>query len=61
MISQHIKIRSKGELVRSINQVKNIEFEVIEVLGTDQKREVISMLDKLIRKGAVSVIFVREK
>lgn len=55
------KPKTKFELGKTITSMKSVEFEIVDVFSKDDKRNLNQVFDKMIRKGAFSVILIREK
>ena len=54
------KPKTKPDLIKSISSLPKIEFEVIEMGSQRDKQNVIRPLDRMVSKGPVSVIIIRE-
>jgi hypothetical protein len=52
--------KTKQDLLKSIQAIPRMEFEVIEMGTQRDKQNVIRSLDKMVSKGPVSVIIIRE-
>ena len=61
MISDLKPPKTKNDLVKSIQTVPRMGFEVIEVKSYKDKPKVHRSLDKMVSRGPVSVIIVQEK
>ena len=53
--------KTKQDLVKSIQAIPRMEFEVIEMNSQRDKQNVIRSLDKMVSKGPISVILIQEK
>lgn len=53
--------KTKQDLLKSIQAIPRMEFEVIEMGSPRDKQNVIRPLDKMVSKGPVSVILIQEK
>jgi hypothetical protein len=53
--------KTKQDLVKSIQSIQRMEFEVIEMGSQRDKQNVIRSLDKIVSKGPISVILIQEK
>ena len=53
--------KTKIELTKTITSMKSVEFEIVDVFSKDDKRNLNQVFDKMIRKGAFSVVLIREK
>lgn len=51
--------KSKSELLKSIQIVRNPKIQVLEVWDRSDKTKLIQQFDKMIVKGHFSVIFLR--
>lgn len=60
MIGDVRKPKTKPDLIKSISSLPKIEFEVIEMGSQRDRQNVIRPLDRLVSKGPVSVIIIRE-
>lgn len=61
MISELRIPKTKADLVKSIQSIQRLDFEVIEIRNQRDTRSVLSPLNKRVSKGPVSVILVQEK
>jgi len=52
--------KTKQELLKSIQSIARMEFEVVEMGSQRDKQNVIRPLDRMVSKGPVSVIIIRE-
>lgn len=52
--------KNKSDLVKSIQSIARMEFEVVEMGSQRDKQNVIRPLDRMVSKGPVSVIIIRE-
>jgi hypothetical protein len=53
--------KTKLELIKSIQSIQRLDFDVIETTNQSDRRTVITSLDKRLRSGSVSVILIQEK
>lgn len=53
--------KTKLELIKSIQSIQRVDFDVIETTNQSDKRTVITYLDKRLHSGSVSVILIQEK
>ena len=53
--------KTKQDLVKSIQAIPRMEFEVIDMGSQRDKQNVIRSLDKMVSKGPISVILIQEK
>ena len=53
--------KTKQDLVKSIQAIPRMEFEVIVMGSPRDKQNVIRPLDKMVSKGPVSVTLIQEK
>lgn len=59
MIGEVRPPRSKTDLMKSIQSIPRMEFEVIEMGTQRDKPSVVRSLDRMVSKGPVSVIVLR--
>jgi len=52
--------KNKTDLVKSIQAIPRMDFEVVEMGSQRDKQNVIRPLDRMVSKGPVSVIIIRE-
>lgn len=52
--------KNKTDLVKSIQAITRMDFEVVEMGSQRDKQNVIRPLDRMVSKGPVSVIIIRE-
>ena len=53
--------KTKQDLLKSIQAIPRMDFEVVEMGSQRDKQNVIRSLDRLVSKGPVSVILIQEK
>ena len=61
MISDKRTPKTKQDLIRSIQSIPRIEFDVIEVGSMRDKRSVTKSLDRWVSKGPISVVIIQQK
>ena len=61
MLSKITTPKTKSELLKSIQIVRNPKIEVLEVWDRSDKTKLNQQLDKMIVKGHFSVIFLRSE
>ena len=61
MIGKTTQPKNKSELLRSIQDIRSMDFEVIEVVSKQGKAELNRPLDRFIQKSPISVILIKEK
>ena len=52
--------KTKSELLKSIQTLKNPNITVIEVLNKSYRKDVIQHVDKVLSRGQFSIIFIKE-
>ena len=52
--------KTKSELLKSIQTLKNPNITVIEVLNKAYRKDVIQHVDKVLSRGQFSIIFIKE-
>ena len=52
--------KTKSELLKSIQTLKNPNITVIEVLNKSYRKDVIQHVDKVLSRGKFSIIFIKE-
>mgnify|MGYP006102272719 CR=1 FL=1 len=60
MLSKLTTPKSKSQLIKSIQSLKNPQIEVIEVFDRTDKTKLNQQFDKMISKGNFTVIFLKE-
>lgn len=58
MIIQNPK--TKQEMLRFIQTLKNPQFAYVDVLSKDDKQQVIKQFDAKVRQGPFTVLFIRD-
>ena len=61
MIGKTTQPKSKSELLRSIQDIRSMDFEVIEMASKQNKAKLNRTLDRFIQKAPISVILIKEK
>jgi len=61
MISDRRKPKTKYDLIKSIQSVQRMEFDVIEVGSIRDRPKVTTTVDRRVSRGPVSVIIIQEK
>lgn len=61
MIGKTTQPKNKSELLRSIQDIRSMDFEVIEMASKQSKADLNRTLDRFIQKAPVSVILIKEK
>jgi len=61
MIGEATQPKNKSELLRSIQSIPRMDFEVIEAGSIKDKESVIKSLDRRLSKAPVSIILIQEK
>ena len=59
MLGKIITPKTKSELLKSIQNLRNPKIEVLEVWGRSDKTKLNQQFDKMIVKGHFSAIFLR--
>ena len=53
--------KTKNELLRTLQLMRNLKFEKLDVISNDGKQKVIRKMDEYLRKGQFfSVVLVRD-
>ena len=60
MLSKITTPKSKCELIKSIQSIRNPKIEVIDVFDRSDKQKLNQHFDKMIMKGHFSIIFIKE-
>ena len=58
MISNYIQ-PTKTQLIQNIQKLSNPKIDVLEVMDTKSKKEVIKKLDGMIKVGSYSIILIK--
>ncbi len=53
--------KNKTDLIKAIQSIRKMDFEVMETANQTDRRTVIATLDRRLRTGSVSVILIQEK
>ena len=53
--------KNKTDLIKAIQSIRKMDFEVMETANRTDRRTVIATLDRRLRTGSVSVILIQEK
>ena len=53
--------KTKIDLIKSLQSIPKIDFDVIETKNQTDRRTVMNSLDRRLRNGSVSVILIQEK
>ena len=53
--------KTKIDLIKSLQSIPKIDFDVIEIGNVSDRRIVMNSLDRRLRNGSVSVILIQEK
>ena len=61
LLSKIIEPKSKMELIKSLNAMRSVQIQVIEVLDPSAKKDVTGLFDKMARSGQFSVVFIKQK
>ena len=61
MLSKITTPKTKSEILKSIQIVRNPKIEVLEVWGRSDKTKLNQQFDKMIVKGHFSVMFLRSE
>lgn len=61
MISNVRIPKSKSDLIKSVQSIQRMEFEVIEIGSQRDIKSINTPLNRLVSKGPVSVILIQEK
>ena len=61
LLSKIIEPKSKMELIKSLNAMRSVQIQVIEVLDPSAKKDVAGLFDKMVRSGQFSVVFIKQK
>ena len=61
MIGKTTQPKNKSELLRSIQDIRSMDFEVIEMASKQSKADLNRTLDRFIQKAPISVILIKEK
>ena len=61
MIGKTTQPKTKQDLVKSIQGINRMDFEVIEMASQRDKAELNRNLDRFIQKAPISVILIKEK
>ena len=59
MIGDYKKPKTKQELIRSLQNIQKLDFEVIELSSSKDKSQVTRFIDKHIPKEPISVILIK--
>ena len=49
------------KLIKSLNAMRSVQIQVIEVLDPSAKKDVTGLFDKMARSGQFSVVFIKQK
>jgi hypothetical protein len=61
MIGKTTQPKNKSELLRSIQAIRSMDFEVIEAGSKQVKAELNRTLDRFIQKAPISIILIKGK
>ena len=53
--------KTKIDLIKSLQTIPKMDFDVIEIGNVSDRRIVMNSLDRRLRNGSVSVILIQEK
>lgn len=59
MIGEMKPMTTKSDLVRAIQALDRFDYEVVEVRSSIDKSRLTASLDRMLRRGPVSVVFIR--
>ena len=60
MLSAMKHPKTKSELIRSVQQLYNPKFVVLEITGKDQIKDVTKSANDLVKKGPISIILISD-